>query len=135
MLYKINNNSIMIPDDEIEKNMKKLKLTKKEAIELWLDDNNYLNNEEQDLLDNKAKQVKISREAVDVNRKKVNSSRKPYNIKVSDEKKELFNCILGSLNSFYANNVTILKENKRFEVKIGEKSFCVDIVEHRQSKK
>ena len=46
MLYKINEKkSINIPDEEIEKSMKILELTKEEAIQMWLDDNDYTTNE------------------------------------------------------------------------------------------
>ena len=133
MVYNFNGSAIKISDAEIEKNMKNLDLSKEEAVQMWLEDNGYLDNEEQNLLDNSAKQVKISRDAIDVGKERKSS--KPRTIKVSDEKKELFNVVLGSLNSFYANNVTILKENKSFEIKIGEKSFCVDIIEHKNKKK
>ena len=46
MLYNFNGKNIRIPDAEIEKNMKLLQLTKEEAIELWLDDNDYTENAE-----------------------------------------------------------------------------------------
>ena len=46
MLYELpNGKKVKIPDVEIEKSMKALELTKDEAIEMWLEDEGYLDNE------------------------------------------------------------------------------------------
>ena len=47
--------TVSIPDDYIRTNKKNLGLTTKEAIELWLFDNNYIENAEADALTQKAK--------------------------------------------------------------------------------
>ncbi len=61
--------------------------------------------------------------------------RPPRTIKVSDEKIQLFDLLWEGLFNYYAENAKIVKNNKEIEVKIGEKAFKVDIIEHRQSKK
>lgn len=129
-----NGRNINIPDKDIEKSMKLLELTKEEAIEMWLEDEGYLDNEEQNELDDKAKKVKIDHgaSAVDKTQKK---EKKPREIKVSDEKQTLFNEILSNLQDVYQNSVEIVKENKLLTVKIGEKTFKIDIIEQRQPKK
>lgn len=132
MVYKINNHTVRIPDEEIEKSMKKLDITKDEAVELWLDDNGYTVNEEQAILNEKAKDLRISRDVISENKNK--TDRKPRTVKTSDEKKQLFSNIFSSVLEFGGNNVTILKENKLIEVKIGEKTFKVDIIENRIKK-
>ena len=53
-----NGKTISIPDDEIKANMK-LGITEDEAVEMWLEDNEYEVNEEQTALEEKAKGVKI----------------------------------------------------------------------------
>ena len=59
MLYKINEKkSINIPDEEIEKNMKILELTKEEAIQMWLGENWYTNDEVVGAVDKKAEDNK-----------------------------------------------------------------------------
>ena len=131
MKYQLKNGkSVNIPDKEIADNCKLLEITKEEAIQMWLEDNDYEVNEEQVALDNKAKSVKIDHDAraVDPTKK---SDKKPRTVKISDEKQELFNAILCNLNSFYANNVTVLTENKLISVKIGDKTFKVDIIQQR----
>ena len=50
MKYKINEKVITIPDAEIQANMKHLELSQEEAIQVWLEDNEYLENEEQNIL-------------------------------------------------------------------------------------
>ena len=128
-----NNKTINIPDDEIKKSMKALDLSKEDAIQLWLEDNDYEVNEEQAELDAKAKKVKIDHgaSAVDKSEKK---EKKPRPKVASDEKKELFDEIFSNLQDVYKQNAQIVKENKLITVKIGEKVFKVDIIEQRASK-
>jgi hypothetical protein len=115
--------------------MKLLDLTEQEAIEMWLEDNGYLDNQEQIELNEKAKQVKIDHDARAATAPK---EKKPRTTKVSDEKKELFATIVQNLDraeGVERENVTILKENKLIEVKIGEKTFKIDVIESRPPKK
>lgn len=125
--------NVNIPDQEIEKNMKVLELTREEAIEMWLEDEGYLDNEEQNELDEKAKKVKIDHgaSAIDKTEKK---EKKPREIKVSDEKQALFGEIVEKLTEI-GRNFEIVKENKLICVKIGEKTFKIDLIEQRQPKK
>ena len=134
MRYTLENGkTINIPDKEIENSMKSLELTKEEAIEMWLEDEGYLDNEEQNELDSKAKKVKIDHgaSAIDKTQKK---EKKPREIKVSDEKQTLFGEIIEKLAET-GRNYEILKENKLICVKIGEKTFKIDLIEQRQPKK
>lgn len=133
MVYKLDNGKTAnIPDNEIEKTMKLLELTKEEAIQLWLEDNEYLENEEQAELDARAKKVKINHGAGAAERKK---SDKPRTVKISDEKKALFSTVFDNLQTVFGENIQILKENKLISVKIGEKTFKIDIIEQRTPKK
>ena len=134
MVCKVDNKSINIPASEIENLMVKLDLTEEEAINTWLEDNNYQTNEEQASLDKMASQIKISRGA-DGEKKENPKPRKPREVKTSDEKKQLFHIIYNALLELGDSNVEILKENKAFQCKIDEKLFKIDIIEHRQSKK
>jgi len=55
-------------------------------------------------------------------------------VKVSDEKAQIFTSIKAFLSENY-ENVEVLKENKLIEVKIGEKTFKIDLIEGRKPKK
>lgn len=137
MKYTLDNGKVVdISDKELEKNMKLLDLTKEQAIEMWLVDNDFEEDEELEELDAKAKTVKIDHGAsADTPRKK---SDKPRTVKVSDAKKELFSKLSYYLNEFCEENdanCTILKENKLFSMEFGGKTFKIDLVEQRPPKK
>lgn len=125
--------TINIPDKEIEQSMKALDLTKEEAIEMYLEDEGYLDNDEQIELNEKAKKVKIDHQAsaIDKTEKK---EKKVREVKVSDEKQSLFAEIVANLAE-NGRNYQILKENKLISVQIGEKIFKIDLIEQRTPKK
>lgn len=83
MRYQLGDKSINIPDEEIKKNLQ-LVDTEEEAIQLWLEDNEYLENVEQVELDKKGKATKISRGARAVAPKKTQKER----VKKEDKTKE-----------------------------------------------
>lgn len=132
MIYNLDGKNIRIDDNEIIKLTELLDLTKEQAIQMWLEDNDYLENEEQNALDEKASKVKISMGA---RSSAPTKEKKPRTTKVSDEKKALFAEILSSLEYDYKENVTVLKENKLIEVKTGGKTFKIDLIECRPPKK
>ena len=132
MIYNLDGKNIRIDDNEIIKLTELLDLTKEQAIQMWLEDNDYLENEEQNALDEKASKVKISMGA---RSSAPTKEKKPRTTKVSDEKKALFAEILSNLEYDYKENVTVLKENKLIEVKMGGKTFKIDIIEQRPPKK
>lgn len=136
MRYTLENGkTINIPDKEIENHMKILELSKEEAIQLWLEDNDYEINEEQEELDAKAKKVKIQHDATSTQPRK--KSEKPRTVKVSDAKKEFFVQLSQFLNDFSAENgatCTVLKENKLFQVAYGGEIFKIDLIQTRKPK-
>lgn len=132
MVYNFNGRNLTIPDTEIQSAMDNLDLTREEAIQMWLEDNEYLENEEQAELQAKASKVKIDHGAsADVTEKKAKA---PRTVKVSDEKVALFDVLVGNLMENY-ENVDILKENKLIQVEIGGKVFKIDLIEQRPKKK
>ena len=133
MKYTLDNGkSVNIPKLEIEKLMSSLELSEKDAIDLWLCDNNLEEDEEQIELDEKASKVRIDK---DIIQKKPKKERKKPEKKVSDAKKELFSEILSDLEDVYKGNVEVLNENKLISVRIGEKLFKIDVIETRPPKK
>ena len=133
MKYTLSNGKVVnIPEKEIENFMKSLDLTREDAIQMWLEDNDYEVNEEQEELDSKAKKVKIQHGASAVD--KTEKEKKPRVVKISDEKQALFSEILSNLEDVYPNSVEIVKENKLLTVKVGTKTFKIDIIEQRPPK-
>lgn len=135
MIYKFNGKNIKIDDKQLENLMKNLDLTKDEAIQMYLEDEGYLDNEEQLELDKKAKESGIMRtihEAKDVKKEKKKAT-KPKTVKVSDEKQGLFVDILENLQENY-EKIEVLKQNKLIQVQIGDKIFKIDLIEQRPKK-
>lgn len=136
MVYEINNKKVNIPDEVIKNYMTKYEITEQESLEMWLFDNDLMENEEVDRLTQKAKDNKVistihQASAIDKTKKKS----KPKTVKVSDEKKILFSDIYQNLEEIYGENAQIVKENKLITVKVGEKTFKIDIIEQRPPKK
>ena len=131
MIYNFNNTKIAIPDTSIEKYMKDLQITKEEAIELWLDDNDYTENEEQNELDTKAKKVKIQHGAGSLKKEKKQYTRKP-----SDEKVAIFIELKNWLDTLCENDnfkYEILKENKLISLTTQSGTqFKIDLIETRK---
>ena len=133
MRYNFKGKTLNIPDAEINKAVAKLGLTVDEAVEMWLEDEGYLDNKEQLELCQKAKDNKITATIHQANKgKKVKREPKPK--VASAEKVQIFNKILENLQENF-ENVDILNENKLIQVKIGEKVFKIDLIEQRKPKK
>jgi hypothetical protein len=132
MQYNFNGKKINIPDEEIKKSMKILEISKEDAIQMWLEDEGYLDNEEQNSLEQKAKENKITATIHKAGNDKKRTST-PKVVKVSDEKVALFNEIRSNLEDVY-DFVEVLKENKLIQVKINEKIFKIDLIEQRKPK-
>lgn len=138
MKYNLNGKSINIPDAEIQKSMKILEISKDEAIQMWLEDEGYLDNEEQLELEKKAKENRITATIHDAGNKTKRKQSKPKTVKVSDEKQALFAEIHEKLCEYcdeIDGTCEVLKENKLISVKIGEKTFKIDLIEQRPPKK
>lgn len=134
MRYNFNGKMINIPDDEITKAMKNLDLTKEQAIEMWLEDEGYLDNAEQLALCQVAKDNRITQVIHGTHEKPRKKSEKPKTVKISPEKLLLFIQIQEMLEENY-ENVEILKENKLISVETNGKVLKIDLIEQRKAKK
>ena len=133
MTYDFNGKKIRISDSEIENLVKGLNISTEQAIQIWLEDEGYLENEEQNSLDKKAKESKITatvHQAKSDNRKE----RKPRERKPDEEKEK----IISNLAKFLKNsteNVKITNISKIIEFDIGENHYKLDLVRQRKPKK
>ena len=134
MRYEFNGKMITIPDAEIEKSMKVLKISKEEAIEMWLDDEGYTENEEQEMLTQKVKDNKImatihSAKSEKTEKKTVKRERK------EDPEKEMIIQKIAEILPEFAENVTITNIGKLISFKIGENDYEIDLKRKRKPKK
>lgn len=132
MKYKINDKEINIPDDEIKHLMKALELTEQEAIDTWLDDNDYTTNEQVEQLTKKAKANGTT---------KIGAREKVENKKVERERKEnptkalIINQIWQKLAEI--DGISVLKiENKEKLITfcLNGNEYKLDLVQKRQKK-
>ena len=93
MKYQLENKTINIPDAEIQKGIDFLGLTKEESIQMYLDDNGYTENEEQDTLNDIANMVKIDHGASGIDKTKTRKLNKPRTFVNADEKIMVYNRI------------------------------------------
>ena len=130
MNYNFNGKTVRIPDAEIEKNMKILEISKDEAIQMWLEDNDLAVNEEVERLTEKAKVNKINHEAKsDKPRKSVKKERKP------DEEKENLIKILADCLKNAGFDAEIVNKSKIIEFNVGENHYKLDLIKQRTPKK
>ena len=137
MKYEFNGKMLNIPDDFIKNAMKNLSIDEDEAIQLWLEDNDYEINEEQMALDAKAKaNVKVANivkaRAADPGKKKTQRER----VKKEDPTKEGVIAALAKALPELANaeNVTIVNAGKLITFTIGEDTYKLDLVRQRKAK-
>ena len=132
MKYKLKNGKeINIPEDEITNNMKGLDLTREEAIEVWLEDNEYEVNEEQEALNTKAKSVKINHGAIAETRKE----KKPVERKEDTEKEQLINTIWQAVAALEdVHNVQIVNKGKLITFEKQGETYKIDLIRQRKKK-
>ena len=76
-----------------------------------------------------AKDINLGARAIEP---KAEKEKKHRIAQVSAEKMELFSLLWEGLFNYYGENAEIVKNNKEISIKVGEKCFKIDIVEHRK---
>ena len=128
MKYNFEGKILNIPDAELEKSIKLFNLSKEEAIQLWLDDNDYTINETVEELSEKAKENIKRYEKSDKKRKPSTRERK-----VDTEKKKF----LEGFRIFVEGSggcLTNKKNEAEFSFTYGENDYTVKLVKHRAKK-
>ena len=134
MVYNFNGKNIKIPDEEIKKNMEILDLSQEEAIQLYLEDEGYLKNEEQENLCKKAKDSGIMSTIhgakSDKPKAKVERERKenPTKERIIAEIGK-FLCQLNGISSVNITNI-----GKIIEFECENKHFKLDLIQKREKK-
>ena len=135
MLYKINEKKLInIPDEEIEKSMKILELTKEEAIQMWLDDNNYTTNEVVETLTKKAKENKSALIGARANAENKKTERPKKDNPVKREIIDLLKNALKDYKNLQINNIKVENDTKIIIFSIDNREFKLDLIEKRMKK-
>ena len=132
MKYNFNGKDINIPDNEIKVLMKTLELTEQEAIETWLDDNDYTTNEQVEELTKKAKANGTTKicARVNVENKKVERERKenPTKALIIDQLWQK----LAEIE--HISNLKIENKEKLITFNLNGNDYKLDLVQKRAKK-
>ena len=133
--YQLPNGKVVrIPMEEINKQMRLLKLSKDEAIQMYLEDEGYLENEEQEALERKAKENRIT---TTIHQAKAEYKEKTQRerVKKDDPTKEgVIKAIAEMLPSVNAENVEIVNAGKLITFTIGADRYKLDLIRQRPPK-
>ena len=130
MTYELNGKKIRINDTELENLVKGLGVSQEQAIQIWLEDEGYLENEEQNNLEKKAKDNRITATVHQAKsqsqKKKRTRERKP-----DLEKEEIIQNLANFLEKS-AENVKITNISKLIEFDIGGNHYKLDLIRQRK---
>lgn len=134
MNYNLNGKLIKIPDSDIELNMSKLGLSKEDAIQVYLEDEGFLDNEEQNNLTQKAKENRVT---ATIHGASANGKKKTQRERVRKENptKERVIAETAKMLEGFAQNVQILNVGKLISFELDGKKFEFDLKQKREPKK
>ena len=121
-----------IPDDELDRFVDQLDISLAEAIDLWLTDNDLEVNEEQEELDKKAKDSRIT---ATIHEAKSDAPKKERKVvRKEDSTKESIIKALAKKLEELATEVKIENVGKLITFKLGEDTFKLDLIRQRKPK-
>lgn len=127
----------MTREQEIQKYMDKLGITKEEAEQLWQDDHEDYVSPEMAEMEKKAKQIKRY-EKSDTPRKKVSRERKPDPDKreiISTVAKNLERCVFDRVDDYdLCMDIKILKPEREITFRVGSDEYSLVLTKHRPKK-
>lgn len=128
-----NGKRVNVSDTEVLNLMHKYKISYHDAVQLWLEDNDYISNPIVEELEEKAKKNKISREA---RAEKPVSERKTREKKENPLKKAIILSILEGLNGYFGSNgeISVRNDEKYIDICFENRNFTINLVEHRERK-
>lgn len=135
MVYNFKGKKIKIDDQWISKAMKTLELTKEETIQMYLEDEGYMDNEEQIEMTKKAKDV--VRTIHKAGGKPAPGEKKTQRERVRKENptKEMVISEIAKILPNFAENIEIVNPGKLISFSIGEDKFEIDLKQKRKPKK
>jgi hypothetical protein len=133
--YELDENVFVnIPREEIERMMKGLGVTEDDACWIWCEDNGKIVNEEQEELDKKAKESRITA-TIHQARAETTKERKIVERKPDQVKDSLVESLKAFLIEQGFENVAITKVGKLVEFDCGGEHFKLDLIRQRPPKK
>ena len=134
MIYDFNGKKVKISDSEIQHSMRVLKLSKDEAIQMWLEDEGYLDNVEQSALEKKAKDNRITA-TIHKAQKEVKAKTPRERVRKENPTKEMVIAEIAKILPNFAENIEILNIGKLISFTIGEEKYEINLIQKRKPKK
>ena len=128
--YKDATKTVNIPDDWIQKTKISLRCSTSEAIDMWLCDHDYIENAEQQALNEKAKKNRV---LPDVGRK----TRKPPQRKPDETKRELISFMrerLAELEILDVEDIEVTNIERIIAFRIGDDNYELTLSKKRKPK-
>lgn len=131
MKYIIGKKEIDIPEKEIDKLMDSLDISEDEAVQTWLFDNDYIENEEEAILTKKAKDNRITatiHEAKDITKTRVkrNVERK------EDVDKEMIIAAVANMLQGMGIKGNVTNKSKIVEFEYNGNEYKIDLIRRRK---
>ncbi len=141
--YKINGSVINITLDNekivkvstewVNRSMKALNTDIEDVLLMWLEDNEYLNNEEQSELDQKAKQNK-SNKVVKAKSNEPKKKTQKERVRKENPVKEKVIAEIAKILPEFATNINVENVGKIITFSIGNSDFKLDLTQKRKKK-
>jgi hypothetical protein len=122
---------VNVPNKAVANLQAQLKISRSEAVELWLYDEGYIENAEADALTAKAKENKISHNAKAEVKQKTQRERV---VKEDKVKEAIIQAVADMLPTLQAENVVVEKKGKLITFTVGEDKFKFDLIRQRPPK-
>lgn len=135
MIYKLNEKKeVRIPDTDIERLVKTMQIDKEDAIQIWLEDEGYLINEEQEQLNQKAKENKSHKIAKAERKTPIVLKNKKEKVVKENPTKEMVIAEIAKILPNFATDINIENKAKIITFRIGDEEYKLDLIQKRKKK-
>lgn len=131
MKYTFEKKTYNVPDEEIDSLMEKYDLSISEACELWLSDNDKIQNEVVEEMTKKATKNAVTQTIHGAKGEK--KERKPREKKENPLKKQIISAILEGIKGI-EGKIEVENDEKYINLWVENRSFTINLVEHREKK-
>lgn len=133
--YKLANGKVVqVPNKEVASLQAQLKISRSEAVELWLFDHDYIDNEEEQALTAKAKENRITATIHEARAEVKQKTQRERVVKEDKVKEDIIQAVADMLPNLQAENVVIEKKGKLITFTVGEDKFKFDLIRQRPPK-
>lgn len=131
MKYIIGKKEIDIPEKEIDKLMDSLDISEDEAVQTWLFDNDYIENEEEAILTKKAKDNRITATIHDA--KDITKTRAKRNVeRKEDVDKEMIIAAVANMLQGLGIKGKVTNKSKIVEFEYNGNEYKIDLIRRRK---